>query len=79
MFQSTPPRGGRQLEGLKVASSTKVSIHAPALGADQMGKDLEIMDFKFQPTPRTGGPTFKCHTWHELLRVCIHAPTRGAT
>ena len=32
-FQSTPPRGGRRLIGLKPPSYWRVSIHAPARGA----------------------------------------------
>ncbi len=57
MFQSTPPRGGRQHRTVCVQFATAVSIHAPARGATYRGPTRTSFHVCFNPRPRAGGDT----------------------
>ena len=54
MFQSTPPRGGRQDHRLKQFAHCQVSIHAPTRGATKLDV-LRGARRVFQSTPPRGG------------------------
>ena len=54
LFQSTPPRGGRQNHCKGRRAPRHISIHAPARGATIVAKP-EFSPFKFQSTPPRGG------------------------
>ncbi len=54
MFQSTPPRGGRQADFVVSDGLSDVSIHAPARGATQRSANTG-MPSTFQSTPPRGG------------------------
>ncbi len=54
MFQSTPPRGGRQVYPRGGRSGARVSIHAPAWGAT-LSFALFMSSSRFQSTPPRGG------------------------
>ena len=78
MFQSTPPRWGRQGDRRELGSGRIVSIHAPAMGA----ASYRIRRFRafggFNPRPRDGGDTATAAD-NEADIVSIHAPAMGAT
>ena len=55
MFQSTPPRGGRQCRHAAGRSPKMVSIHAPARGATRDSLTISTGLERFQSTPPRGG------------------------
>ncbi len=77
MFQSTPPRGGRQHRQISNRYVGDVSIHAPARGATPHLR-RQGTDRGFNPRPRAGGDG-SASTGFTPGHVSIHAPARGAT
>ena len=59
MFQSTPPRGGRQGPHRAAQQGHHVSIHAPAWGATPMVVPKAATAISFNPRPRVGGDITK--------------------
>ena len=79
VFQSTPPRGGRQYKRGLVPIDRKVSIHAPARGATSLHVvNSYHCSTGFNPRPRAGGDITRRER-SKAERVSIHAPARGAT
>ena len=80
MFQSTPPRGGRQPWLAEADQRVVVSIHAPARGATRgAGDRLMPASPEFQSTPPRGGRLTMPVDSQGYEVVSIHAPARGAT
>ncbi len=77
-FQSTPPRGGRQIAAVHRIVRTHVSIHAPARGATTALSVIVTKVKRFNPRPREGGDR-KARVSGDSNVVSIHAPARGAT
>ena len=57
VFQSTPPRGGRQAEKVKQEPLFRISIHAPREGGDINEATTVYTDSVFQSTPPARGAT----------------------
>ena len=78
LFQSTPPREGRQVVGYRSACVYLVSIHAPARGATIRRVELQLVDLVSIHAPARGAtaPSILLST---TAGVSIHAPARGAT
>ena len=55
MFQSTPPRRGRQRVTARAGITRRVSIHAPAKGATRCAVAQLLPRKSFNPRPREGG------------------------
>ena len=77
-FQSTRPRGARQIEGQSTVLYHVVSIHAPAWGATADAYAYELHINRFNPRARVGRDGSH-PTRRERLLVSIHAPAWGAT
>ena len=78
MFQSTPPRGGRLCDALQGIAFDDVSIHAPARGATEGGKETAGISVVSIHAPARGA-TLARPAQIEPQVVSIHAPARGAT
>ena len=66
-FQSTPPRGERRYDGIKIAPMYVISIHAPARGATVLVRGFSNNYCDFNPRPREGS---------DLVCTCLRIPTR---
>ena len=80
MFQSTHPRGVRQLVFLHLPTPEPVSIHAPAWGATACTRGLSPRYNPFQSThPRGVRHDDSLFSLVYTIDVSIHAPAWGAT
>ena len=76
MFQSTPPRGGRQMAIIGYMLRLCVSIHAPARGATILECNVGLVIFSFNPRPRAGGDRIR-QLIHCVLSAFQSTPPRG--
>ena len=79
MFQSTPPRGGRLKDIIKIAGGNLVSIHAPARGATFRRTEIFVRVEVSIHAPARGATPHSPPTLASENEVSIHAPARGAT
>ena len=77
-FQSTLPRGERQLFEVANAAVKSISIHAPTRGAT-FANAIKLDKLLFQSTLPRGERHSVCINFFCALKISIHAPTRGAT
>ena len=78
IFQSTLPRGERQINTLYRLYTNCISIHAPTRGATNYNAQVEIYREISIHAP-TRGATSGGVTYTKNFGISIHAPTRGAT
>ena len=78
MFQSTPPREGRQMPKTKRGKERGFNPRPHARG-DTLGQYITILHFLFQSTPPREGRLLRLAVVPAPIPVSIHAPTRGAT
>ena len=78
LFQSTLPRGERQLFEVANAAVKSISIHAPTRGAT-FANAIKLDKLLFQSTLPRGERHSVCINFFCALKISIHAPTRGAT
>ena len=78
VFQSTLPRGERQLFEVANAAVKSISIHAPTRGAT-FANAIKLDKLLFQSTLPRGERHSVCINFFCALKISIHAPTRGAT
>ena len=77
-FQSTHPRGVRQLNHKRLSVALEISIHAPAWGATKTcSKAGQPAGISIHAP--AWGATFLQGIYHRLQRISIHAPAWGAT
>ena len=78
-FQSTRPRGARQLNQEAIDQLVTVSIHAPAGGATLRRTSTSKEDNCFNPRARGGRDPPIVEDEIGNIGVSIHAPAGGAT
>ena len=76
LFQSTPPRGGRQLSTLNLPSLITISIHAPREGGRLLRCVKRSAIPNFNPRPREGGD-LDATSSSSTVYISIHAPREG--
>ena len=77
-FQSTLPRGERQIPAPREKGRKYISIHAPARGATGKGGSYDKIWRNFNPRSREGSDQ-KWTRHYTAWLISIHAPARGAT
>ena len=78
MFQSTPPREGRQ-DPAFLAVIDALFQSTPPRGGRPMGSSARTENLSFNPRPRAGGDVELGRSMFGATLVSIHAPARGAT
>ena len=78
-FQSTLPRGERQILPTRLQHDRTISIHAPARGATGISSPLICSTILFQSTLPRGERLFILSRSASKVKISIHAPARGAT
>ena len=77
-FQSTRPRGARQLGYFQVVRDSDISIHAPAWGATEK-EAAKVMQAAISIHAPAWGATRVKRMTDDDKRISIHAPAWGAT
>ena len=76
-FQSTHPSWGATIEVYLIQYLTKISIHAPIVGCDNIDGSTFIGSKIFQSTHPSWGATSLFEFPHEFSDISIHAPIVG--
>ena len=79
LFQSTPPRRGRQSSSDMAAMKQQFQSTPPRRGRRHIPQRYDLAGICFNPRPREGGDQLSTNMSTGRTSVSIHAPAKGAT